>query len=75
METSTSKMCSNKAIEAADRVMEAYGQDGINLICGDEYTESSDRCETVIGQVPSFNKPLRSKAFLLGIADLLESLE
>lgn len=66
--------CEEKAIAEADKVMDSYGRDGLNLLCSD-YEPDSDKCEQIIDQVPYYNQTLNSKAFLLGIADIFNSLQ
>ncbi|KAI2804360.1 hypothetical protein BLOT_003342 [Blomia tropicalis] len=70
--TLLNKDCPNEAVEM-ERKIDGYTQDGLNLLCGD-YTEESDLCSKIINKTPKWTKSVTSKAFVMPMVDIFNSL-
>lgn len=65
--------CSERAVNKLNILLDYYAQDTVNLLCGD-YTDDSDKCQTIIGRTPEWKGPLKYKSFVVAMAEIIESL-
>ncbi|KAH7638341.1 hypothetical protein HUG17_9447 [Dermatophagoides farinae] len=60
-------------IETIENILQSATGDVIKLGCT-EYTDDSDKCDTIIGRLPKWNKPLEWKSFIIPSVKIVDSL-
>lgn len=67
--------CSEQNISEIERLIDGYSDEVLNLICPTEYSEESDKCQTLILQTPKKkSSQKRPKSMLIPFAEVLGSI-